>query len=261
MDQLELMPYVFTRGQRGIFAEVYFPKKVAYQPEIFRALKNGLKEADVKNYLRTNLFAIRSEMKDYLQIFDPSQYRRHRWIENPEVSPLQAEKRINRYKSPFYGWSMYEVDGTFRGNRGKLYDERTQIVRLIFRLEHRSKRQAKAEKCYDVFEAMVRWILAEQGRLDHVFPWNESERKRFLELHGIWSAHKLDFVERNYEQIARVVKKWIDDIALFIFGYLIRKFWVEISKQGYKEDEIWVASFFNVNLNIVKQQKRRKENK
>jgi hypothetical protein len=254
-------PYVFMRGQRGIFFEVYFPKKVAYQPEIFSALKMGLIERRVKGYLTLHLFEIREEMLDYLHLFDPDQYRRERWIELPEVSPSQAKARIDQYASPFYGWSMYEVDGTFLNANGVLSDERTQVIRLLFRFEHKIKQKARAMKCYDVFEAMLRWIMAEQGRLDHTFPWSDGEQERFLELHEVWSVRKLEFAERYYDQLARAVKKWMDDIALFIFGYLVRRFWVEVSKQGSKEDEIWTVSFFNTNLNIVKRQKRQKEEK
>lgn len=156
---------------------------------------------------------------------------------------------------------MYEVDGAFLNENGKLYDERTQVIRLLFRFDNPLKKKAKAEKCYDVFEAMLRWIMAEQGRLDHSFPWSDGERERFLELHEVWSARKLEFVERHYDQIAKATKKWMDDIALFIFGYLVRRFWVDVSAKGSKEDGIWTVSLFNANLNIVKRQKRRKEKK
>ena len=255
----EPSPYVFMRGERGIFAEVYFPKKVAYQPEIFQALNEGLEEDNVKNYLSLNLLAIREEMSDYQHIFDPNQYMQNRWLELPEVPLAQANVRIDRYISPFYGWSMYEVDGAFKNSRGKLCDERTQIIRLIFRFDHRLKGRSRAAKCYDVFEAMLRWIMAEQGRLDHSFPWSDGELERFLELHEVWSVQKLEFAEKYYHQLARAVKKWMDDIALFVFGYLVRRFWTQVSKQKSKEDEIWTVSFFSANLNIVKRRPRRKE--
>lgn len=259
IEIVEASPYVFMRGERGIFAEVYFPKKAVYQPEVFQALNEGLMGSTVKSYLSLNLFAIRDEMKDYLHVFDPDQYIQNRWLELPEVSPIQAKRRIDQYISPFHGWSMYEVDGAFQSSSGKLYDERTQVIRLIFRFEHKLKQKARRVKCYDVFEAMLRWIMAEQGRLDHSFPWSDGECERFLELHSVWSVHKLKFAKRYYNQLARAVKKWMDDIALFIFGYLVRRFWTQVSKQKSKEDEIWTVSFFSANLNIVKRQKRRKE--
>lgn len=48
------------------------------------------------------------------------------------------------------------------------------------------------------------------------------------------------------------VVKWIDDCALFVFGYLVRKFWKEVVKQRSREDEIWVTSFLNLDINAVK---------
>ena len=47
----------------------------------------------------------------------------------------------------------------------------------------------------------------------------------------------------------------MDDIALFIYAYLVRRFWVQVMAKGRKEDEIFTLSFFNANLNIAKHQK------
>ena len=101
--------------------------------------------------------------------------------------------------------------------------------------------------------------MAEHNRLDHVLPWNRGERDRFLALHGSWTGYKRKFVNKYYKRIAKEVKRWIDDINLFIFGYLVRRFWEEAVAQELKEDEIWVASFFNLNLNIVKRLKEEKK--
>lgn len=255
-------PYKFTRGQRGIFAEVYFPKKVVYQGEIFEALEDGLKEKLVREHLTINLRSILEEMAEYPQIFDPNQYTRTNLVD-PLYHPsaLEALRRIDQYISPFHGWSMYEVDGVFRNEvTGQLDDERTQVIRLIFRFEDPLKALAKEAGCYDVFEALMRWVMAEHNRLDHVLPWGDEEQNRFLKLHSAWPEHKQQFVFNHYRPIARSLKKWMDDIALFIYGYLVRRFWSKAVARGRQEDEIWVVSFFNMNLNIVKRQTRRESN-
>lgn len=201
-------------------------------------------------------------MGDYPQIFDPHQYTRTD-LADPSYHPsaLEAIKRIEDYRSPFYGWSMYEVDGVYLNETtGQLDDERTQVIRLIFRLENPLKNVAIEAGCYDVFEALVRWIMAEHNRLDHVLPWSDEEQDRFLKLHGGWPDYKQKFVADHYKEIARAVKKWIDDISLFIYGFLVRRFWVMAVALEREEDEIWTVSFFNLNLNIVKRQKRRESN-
>ncbi len=40
--------------------------------------------------------------------------------------------------------------------------------------------------------------------------------------------------------------------AIFVFGYLVRKFWKEVIKRRSLEDEIWVTSFVNLDINAVK---------
>lgn len=145
--------YVFARGERSILAEVYFPKKIVYQGTIFTALENGLDQRFVRNYLSGNIDALLDELRGYPELFDPRQYSRQRPPSVPvEISRDDAVRRVNRYRSHFTGWSMYEVDGYFRGRRGRDYEERTQVVRLIFRLESRYTNAAVAAGCYDVYE-------------------------------------------------------------------------------------------------------------
>lgn len=255
-------PYIFFRGQRGIFAEVYFPKKVIYQSEVFTALQEGFLEETVKKYFERNISGIIQEMGDYPQLFDPHQYERDQPVAPTSVSVEEARQRIATYQSRFYGSSMYEVDGVFWSDtRQKIIDERTQIIRLIFRIESSFTEEARRMESYDVLEAMKRWIMAEHNRLDHVLPWSKEEQDHFIVLHGVWPEHKREFVVQYYERVAKEAKRWIDDINLFIFGYLVRRFWKEVVslhvREQDKEEELWVASFFNLNLNIVKLQKEK----
>src|SRR3989344_2485396 len=114
--------YLFTRGERGIFAEIYFPRRAAHQGAIFDALRFGRSATEVRTYLRGNLNAVLRELRDYPFLFDPYRYRqrRPRIVETEEALAL---KRLEIYRSPFSGWSLYQVDGVFINQRGRVYEE------------------------------------------------------------------------------------------------------------------------------------------
>ena len=102
-SKYENVPYVFFRGQRCIYAEVLFPRKSEYQGAIFSALNEGLIESQVRAYLTTNIIDLLQEMQYYLYLFDPLQYERTKALASLEIRPEQAEKRIAKYRSHFYG--------------------------------------------------------------------------------------------------------------------------------------------------------------
>lgn len=60
--------YVYRRGQHGIYAEVYFPRRISAQGIIYTALELGFKEDVVKDYLVANVPTLLSEIKEYQQI-------------------------------------------------------------------------------------------------------------------------------------------------------------------------------------------------
>ncbi|MDP3734978.1 MAG: hypothetical protein Q8R39_00955 [bacterium] len=264
MAEVIISPYVFTRSRRAILAELHLPKRVIYQSEIYAALKEGLDEDLVKAYIshpdRTE--AIMEEMREYPQLFDPRHYERTRPPRRVTFSVEEARQRIDVYESHFKGWSMYEVDGVYLNETPekkhlpileRIDDERTQILKLIFRMESARETEAKASGCYDVLQAIIRWVMAEHGRLDHVYPWRRGELQRFLRVHGSWPRHKKAFVDNHYEFITKEVEKWVDDTGMFVFCFLIRKFWENVIATKSREVEIWTANFFNMNLNIVKE--------
>ena len=95
--------------------------------------------------------------------------------------------------------------------------------------------------------------MAEHGRLDHVYPWRRGELQRFLRVHGSWPRNKRAFVDNHYEFITKEVEKWVDDTGMFVFCFLVRKFWENVIATKSREVEIWTANFFNMNLNIVRE--------
>lgn len=253
-------PYVFRRGERGIFAEVYFPKKVVHQGEIFRALREGLEESTTKDYLEQYVIEILQELSAYSELLDPRQYERQRQPKMPRsITREEAIERIGMYRSHFFGWSMYEVDGVFVGEKEPFSEERTQIIRLIFRLNSSFHEQAIAAGCYDVLVALVTWMLVDRGKIDSTLLWSRKQKENFLAFHAPWVQYKREFVDQYFEPVAKEVKKWIDDTGLFIFGYLVRRFWKSVIAEKGKEEEIWVTSFFNLGINVVQQIKAKGE--
>lgn len=261
-----VVSYEFEPGKRSIFAEIYFPKKVAYQGAIFEALEGGLNEEYVRTELvRLSQLLLETELSVYPHWFDPERYTTTELrIERPTLE--QAKSRMAMYVSPFHGWSMYEVDGVFlskrkRNGRRQIDEERTQVIRLIFVFDDKVEKQATKLGHLDVYRAILYWIMSIYGHTDYDAYWNKGEMKRFLDRHGEWSPEKRRYAERHYKRLAGAITKWIDDCGLFIFGFLVRELWkkvvdvAEIEKGRKLEDEIWVSSIFHFNINVMKPRK------
>lgn len=251
--------YIFARGERGIFVEIYFPKKAVYQGAIFDALSQGYEketeekeESQVKKYLHKNAQAILEELADYQGLFDPCQENANSKTRKHKLTIADVHERINRYVSCFQGWSMYEVDGVWFAEDGRVDEERTQVVRLMFRLPSTYHQEAIDAGYFDVFRSILYWTISSQGHHDKHVPWSKAEQTLFLKHHHHWTKGKQAFVRKYFAPISQEVAKWIDDCALFIFGYLVRKFAEQVLATQRQEDQIWVTSFFNLTLNIVK---------
>ncbi len=248
----EISPtYAFTRGERCIFAEIYFPRRVAHQGSIFLALENGHNATVVREYLARNVSTLIEELREYPFIFDPYRYRKRR-PHTTESEVEMARKRIDLYRSPFSGWSMYQVDGVFINPRGRVYEEATQVIRIMFRKDSRYARLAEEADCDDVLRAIRFWAIIESGALIRHIPWGLEERTRFMIRHEPMADYERIFVEHNFEPIVKEAVRWIDDCALFVFGYLVRNFCESVLERNLPEEEIWVTSFFDLTVNRVR---------
>lgn len=250
--------YVYHRGQHGIFAEIYFPRRSAAQGTIFTALQEGYKENTVKRYLEKNASELLEELKAYQQIFDPRQYDKKGKKRRAAISTSEAEERIAMYRSPFKGWSNYAVDGVwFNENRdsrdyGKPVEESTQILRLMFRLESSLAERARSLQCQDVLRLIIFRAITTQVLISERSIWDEAEQARFIRNHGPWPTRKLSFVKKHFAPATKEVAKWMDDCWLFMFGYLVRQFSEKVLEIGRPEEEIWVTSFFNLTVNVMR---------
>lgn len=244
--------YLFARREPGLFIEIYFPKRVLYQDEIIKALTEGVKEDLVKDYMTKNATQLLDEFGEYPFVFDPLKYRRD-YQPRQQISEEEVKERIAIYNNPFFGWSTYDTAGAFFSKRKKvIVDELTQIVRIIFRFESRHLKSAKKKSCEHIVRSIASWLLMNYYHRMAVLPWSNTERDRFISEHNPLSEAELKYVRNNYANVATETIKWFDDSALFGFGFLVRRFWKRVVEVGYKEDEIWVTSLFNLGINMVK---------
>lgn len=251
--------YLFNRSERGIFAEIYFPKRAAYYGAIFNALRFGYDENGVKEYFRTDVKALLEEFKVLPDLFNPHRYTA---VKPRRTLPSIAEAlaRIDMYRSPFKGWSVYTVDGVFFDDDGEPIEEATQVVRIMFRFESSKAKEAAAVGCDDVLRSILFWVVSQQGRLEGHKAWSAAEQAQFIARHKPWPKRKRHFAEQHFTEIAAEAGRWVDDRTLFIFGYLVRKFWKNVEEEGLSEEEIWVTSLFDLLLNVVKPIKQQPPN-
>lgn len=243
--------YFFNSSERALFVEIYFPKRAAYYGTIFDALKEGYIESEVKRYLRENVYALVNEFQAFPDLLKPSRYTTTKFSRTPP-SEEEAVERIEMYKSPFKGWSTYSVDGVFFDGEGKPIEEATQVVRVMFRFESSFTKQAADDGCSDVLRAILFWIISQHGRLYSHKVWGKEEQAQFMARHKPWPKEQGAFAKKYYADIALETGKWLDDREIFVFCYLVRKFWEKVVKEGMREDEIWATSLFDLVLNVVK---------
>lgn len=139
----------------------------------------------------------------------------------------------------------------------RIDEESTQVIRLIFKFEQPDiEAEARQRNCFDVYRSMLYWVMSVYGHTEDDIFWGTAEQERFLTRHT-WTDERRAFAERYYRRVASAIAKWIDDCGLFVFGYLVRLFWLNVSElqitEGRKlEDEIWVASIFHLNVNVIR---------
>ena len=246
--------YLYRRGQHGIFSEIYFPRRVAAQGTIFTALEEGHKEDIVKAYLNTHVEELLEELKEYQQIFGSHQFGEKR---KKAYSLNDAKERITSYKSPFFGWSNYVVDGVFwskkRTQEEKMIEEPTQVIRIMFLATTSFAEKANVMQCQDVLRAIIFQTITRQILINQKTFWDKAEQSRFIKNYGLWAKEKLAFAKQHFVPVAQEVNKWMDDCWLFMFGYLVRQFSERLLNAGYPEEEIWVANFYNLTVNIMQQ--------
>lgn len=269
--------YVFQPRDPSVYCEIYFPHKAAYQGEIYEALLKGNDPDNVKGYLKESVNkGLIEELAVYRPLLNPDLYSGQK-AKIKGNDKARAKARIDQYRSSFAGWSMYTVSGVFFGENRQLpptlrptqrlepAEELVQVLRLIFRFSKRNLDQANdalltaalASGCDEVHKIIVFRTISRMERIVDLHPWATSERDRFLAQHRHWKKpplqYKYEFARRYYSDIAREAEHWLDDCALFFFGYLVRKFGQKVLQQREErqEAEIWVTHFLDLSVNVT----------
>jgi hypothetical protein len=271
MAGLRKFPYKFNTYDPAIFVEIYLPKKIRYQGVLYKSLRTGFDFKKVKNHLKNpKEFVLISEfLEDYKGLYEL--YQRGK--------PEQIKKRVDYMEEMFYGYSMYEVDGVFfnkiRFMQSKAKDkrigqfiaeERVQFLRMIFFPNIESILgglgidEEQNRKEFHRMRSFIKRCIASTSSTyesDSIYGSKmEIERSKY-------QADLEDNPRRNtvMDSIARQkevfdkIRKWIDDVVLFLFGFVMYKICREIGqlhREGERpEDEIWITSLGNLDVNRI----------
>jgi hypothetical protein len=218
------MQYAMHGYEPGLYMEIYLQKKTIYQPLLFDVLTKGFDMQYV-----TEHFLNPDKRPRILSLIG----------RNPAWSWAQSyDMHVARLKPIFYGYSMYEVDGVFRGSLGKdsIVEERTQIIRLIFRVD-------------------VAALSADAGVVAADYRTVRALVCDYLRAH-----HREQLIEEatgETRQIYEATCRWRDQLGFFVFGYIVFELCdriEELRAQGFiakTEDESWVTNFANIELDRI----------
>lgn len=213
--------YEFFYGKPGLFLEIYLTKKAQFQGLLFDVLTKGSDLPVVRAHFR-------SRKAGDIRRFLPR---------NQDLREFSAAD-IRNFQEVFFGYSLYEVDGTFKGE----VQERTQIVRVIFVPDIDS--------------------LATGLRIPH-------DRRLFYARQYLrfWTHDAGDYI--NFRQctipfapgeweLVQKLSRWLYYVGLFANGYLLYEICAGIRSLyethaiARPEREIWVTSFRDLALNQIK---------
>ena len=220
----EELGYRVQTGEPGVFVEIYLPKRADFQGRLYDALTQGFDLEAVREHFRS------PDKKDRVcELF-----RRY----DPDLA--LADGRLEEMREVFFGYSVYEVDGVFRGGQGgpRAYEERSQVLRVIFKPDY----HGIAERSGSTVEA-VRQIAHERFH-----GYREGLEDGFASSRGRSEEPK--------KRVAQEIRRWMEDVAIFLFGYVVYELCeriAELREEGIRrpEEEIWVTSFWAMTVNRV----------
>jgi hypothetical protein len=218
--KISIDKYEFHPGETGLFVEIYLPKKAEYQGALYEALTDGFNIRKVRNHFRVNGNGVKRFLRDH------------------RINQYLNDSGIRSLVGVFRGYSMYEVDGVFY-DKGQISEERTQVIRLIFRVE------LDLITCKDPSTdktAFVKDFLRFTGRMDDLLEY--------------WQQSKMFSSRAEARRVFNQLRRWVGEAALFTFGYVLFKICYvmeDVNKRTGRNEEsvIWVTSFWNLVLDRV----------
>jgi hypothetical protein len=214
MNSKNTFPYHFHGYEPGILTEVFLPKKSKFQGRLYETLTNGF---DIKN-VKKNFKKNRKQISVLLADFN-------------EVGEI-TDKRIDSMKSLYWGYSMYEVDGVFLNKKQEITEERNQVVRIMFLPD------------LEKIESLARGT-------------DRKEVKRVVKKYLSSDSEEREKMARSNKKVADHLNKWIAEVGLFLFGYVVFELCERIKELNDDgkiplEEEIWVSSFWSLEVNKIK---------
>ena len=215
--------YVMHGYEPGIYMEIYLPKRTIYQPFLFEVLTKGFELERVRHH-----FLSPTKRRGILNLLG----------RNPAWNNYDRSY-VAQLKPFFHGYTMYEVDGVFKGSvpgTAAIVEERTQILRLIFRLD-------------------IEEFTAEAG-----VTAENPQVVRALICDYLGAHHRDQIIENSTgrdRQIYEAARRWRDQLNFFVFGYIVYELCARIEKLRHEkriaktEDEIWVTNFANIELDRI----------
>jgi len=241
--------YAVRPNEPCIFVEIFLPKKAALQGILYETLTLGFRRQVVIDHF---LHADDGKKQAILEMLGEG------WTAFPAVYPEEMD--IKLFPRLFFGYSTYEVDGVFLKEKEdkpkdddgdewySIVEDRTQLIRLIFKYECFDRPIEEIDFC----KAALRDPLSEIGAFQENYPYLKERMAHLKEVKNIDVGSAVSSLD-----------KWNKYVGLFLFGYLLFNICHEIeslsrgegvqrSSAAIKQDEIWVSSFWSVNMNVVK---------
>jgi hypothetical protein len=236
-------PYTVNPQEPAILVELYLPKQAAFQGVLYNTLTSGFSLQEVKRHFLSA---------------DEAQQRKIRALLGKGWPGLDYDPdEISRFRRVFFGYSLYDVDGVFlkavSGNSGnddasddayRIVQETSQVIRMVF------KYPCAAESPVTV--SFLKSAL-EQPRMA-IADFADSQRSHVEQTAGAEAEHILELLSD--------LQHWVRYVGLFVFGYLVYHICERILELGETsslqtdpadllQDEIWVTSTWNLNMNVV----------
>lgn len=226
------MKYLQMPHELGVLVEFYIPKKAEYQGPLHDHLRAALEPKRFRKVLRNEKGNILPALRKFLE------WRQVRKPWDRVVADIPTDL--------FDGWSMYEVDGVFLDREKRppqIFEERTQVVRLIIRPNLTEIGRVAGFKQGSGKE-LVRFLVRE-------FMRHETARAEDL-LAGFNKEAIARFPNRRaLGNACRYIDRWITAAGVFVFGYLV---WSVADAIGPREKIFLVTSVWALNINEITRQ-------